>query len=285
MLSPPNEMVGAGRSTADSSIPRRCADPCASSDDPMYSARLTIRRRNAHAAMTCAAVVLLGCKSSSVTDRASPGGASVNVVTSPSTSSAPLPAVSNSLPAASARPPDRIEATGSHDRESESPLPLEPCEALSSTLHLAAAFRRRPWTFFPSNMAVSCEHGVCNQGRAGEIGLFGVGWTASHSGGSHFFTKWREPANFRCESVGLATATTIANVDRCAKPRAGALSGMTISFDRLGRCMAIFDDAYERADPRAATPFMCDDGDSRVSENVIRCPGINILSMVAPAEK
>ena len=132
------------------------------------------------------------------------------------------------------------------------------CDALKAMVDLVAMFRRRPWEYYPPGNAVSCERGVCSQARAEEIGLLGIGWTESRPVGSRFYVNWWEPTNFRCDSLGLATARTDPKTDRCEKIPRGPLAGMTIAFDHRGHCMMIFEDAYDRADAASAAPFNCD---------------------------
>ncbi|MDC0749312.1 hypothetical protein [Polyangium mundeleinium] len=158
------------------------------------------------------------------------------------------------------------------------------CEALAAMLDLVATFRRRPWEYYPPESAVTCERGVCGQARAEDVGLLGIGWTETRPVGSHFFVGWWKPINFRCDSLGLKTARTNPNTDRCEEIPRGPLAGMTIAFDRRGRCMMIFEDAYDRADP-AATPFICDHGDEPVTGAVVHCANVSVMATGRPDAK
>lgn len=159
------------------------------------------------------------------------------------------------------------------------------CEAFAAILELAATFRRRPWDYYPPESAVNCERGVCDQARAEDVGLLGLGWTEARPGGSHFFVEWWNPTNFRCDSLGLETARTDPKTERCEKIPRGPLAGMTVAFDHRGHCMMIFDDAYERVDPAAATPFICDHGDERAAGPVVHCANVSWMAAGRPDVK
>lgn len=218
----------------------------------------------AYALICYMTVAPFGCKACSVTNEDVASGAPP---------AAQEPDASQPLSVAMDADTIAMDADTTHDFTE-----LSGCEALESMVDMVAMFRRRPWEYYPPGNAVFCERGICSQSRAEEIGLLGVGWTETRPAGSHFFVRWWEPTNFRCDSLGFETARTDPKTDRCEKIPRGPLAGMTVAFDHRGLCMMIFDEAYDRADPAAATPFNCDNGNKRATGALVHCPNVSLTA-------